>query len=162
MSPIIHLCLFGKGYLKLKVNEIVLSKKRSAIIHIASLERMKEIFNLKGLCGTEYVIDGILYTCAGKVNLVNSGKNITGFIVKERRDKWTIRLSNDKMITIGRVEYNDDDGYIYDENIRCNDYRITHYWPICMKFRMGCQSNWQFLLNHVALKKNKLVQQICS
>ena len=41
MSPIIHLCLFGKGYLKLKVNEIVLSKKRSAIIHIASLERMK-------------------------------------------------------------------------------------------------------------------------
>ena len=123
---------------------------------------MKKIFNLKGLCGSENVNGGILYTCAGKVNIIQNRKNITGFIMQESNDQWTIRLINDKIITIGRFQYKDDEGYIYEKNTRPKEYIITHYWPISMKFRMGFQSNWQFLLNRVALKKNKLVQQICS
>lgn len=169
MPMIIRLCVFGDRYSKLHPDEIIVHKKKTAVIHICSRERICNLFTQYHMCASEFIRDdGIIYTCAGKISVINrNGKHMTGFIMSERRNRWVVKLNNNKEVVLQRVR-RDADGYIYDTN-DCNHgegeyYRITQYWPICIKFILGCQNNFQLLLCRVALKDNskKIVTQLSS
>ena len=77
ISTMIHLCIFGKKYVKLHKNEMVQKGKRMALIYITSMDRVKDIFDLHGLCGVEYMSGGTVHSCAGKVSVVRRGKHRT-------------------------------------------------------------------------------------
>lgn len=162
MSPIIHKILFGEGYSNLKDNELIKKVKKSAIVHIASRDRMKQLFCMNDLCGVNFIIDEFNYNCSGKVKVVRDGRNLIGFIMKERRDKWTVKMMNGDVKVLPRVNCNDS-GYIYaNDNRRTNAWTISYYWPICMKFSFHCQHNWQFMLCRVVLRRNTIVSQLSS
>ena len=71
MNSLIHLCLFGDKYEKLMKTEVIYRTKKMCIVHIASLQRIKQLFILSGLCDVEFSIRGIRHSCGGKVNLVS-------------------------------------------------------------------------------------------
>ena len=107
--------------------------------------------------------NNILKSCAGKVSILHNCKISTGFIVKESSKFWTVKLTTNEVIVLKRLKYNDEyGGYIYDNYKHPNDWKITCYWPICMKFKMYSQHNWQFLISRIALRNNKIVVQLSS
>ena len=69
------------------------------------------------MCASEFTRDdGIIYTCAGNISVVNRvGKHMTGFIMSERRNRWVVKLDNNKEVVLRHVR-SDSDGYIYDNN----------------------------------------------
>lgn len=165
ISSMNHLCIFGKKYSKLRKREIIRKTKKMAIIHIASMDRMKDIFGICGLCGVEYSVDNTVCSCAGKVSVIQKGKHITGFIVKEDKDYCTIKLMDHSTIHLKRLSYNYDNnggGYVYNQNPHEKKLVITKYWLLCFKFTLQCQFNCQYLISRVALRNHKIVPQLSS
>ena len=51
LNYLIRLCIFGKDFCKLRSAELVYQSKRVTIIHISSIDRVKELLTVSGLCG---------------------------------------------------------------------------------------------------------------
>lgn len=163
MSPIMFHCIFGKDLCNLHTTEIIYRKKKCVVVHIASMQRIAEIFTVRGLCGVTLDMSGIKHSCAGKVNVVRNGMNVSGFVMKERRSRWSLVLANKEEVTLKRVRWDDEQAYIYDESSRnSRSLRITSYSPIRMKFVEGCQNNWQTMWCRCALRDGEIVQQLSS
>ena len=134
------------------------------IIHIASLQRIKMLFTLSGLCAVDFTIAGLRRTCCGKVNLIKDNKYETGYIIEEKGSKWKIMLSTNKYINVQKVPMvRDRDGnferYEYKHNSK-RKWTVTMYWPIKMKFLTNDVENWKFMLNHISFKDGKVVPQL--
>ena len=129
MSPIIHLCLFGKEYEKLSDDEVIYRKKHCAIVHLCSNTLMKEMFGVLGLCGVEHYDNGIVHTCAGKVYATSNGKRTSGFVMSERRNRWVVKMMNNDDVVFRKIKYNDG-VYKYDDDGGGGGGRITEYQPI--------------------------------
>ena len=91
------------------------------------------------------------------------GKPTSGFVMSERRNRWTVQLMTNDEVVFKSLQAREG---VYLYNTSGNDidsWRITCYYPICMKFMHGCKNNWQIMLCRSAFnKKNKLIQQLCS
>ena len=99
MDFLIHLSLFGRDYKKLLKREIILQKQSSAIIHISSSKRMKQLFTLSGKCAVDFSLEGLVYNCGGKVNIKRKGRNVTGFIMEDDgKEYWRVRLTSSNTI----------------------------------------------------------------
>ena len=108
---------------------------------------MIELFTLAGLCGvTFYNVLGYTFSCCGKVNCCVNGRNMIGYVISERGDKWTVKFANNKVGDISRVYYNTDVGkYRYPECVSSRRSYITQYWPI--RFLVNKNGKCRFTLN---------------
>ena len=99
ISKVVVNYLFGEGYNRYEQN-IIKTTPRTVLWHIASTKRVKEIFNIADLCGTQ-VFDKndttIRYSFCGKVILSNifNGKEIQGYVLEET-PQWKVQLTNGK------------------------------------------------------------------
>ena len=170
LNSLIQLCVFGDEYCKLTDTEVVYRSKNMLIAHVASLQRMKSLFTLSGLCAVDFFISRIRYSCCGRVNLVCNGKNEMGYIMEEKEKKWKVQLANNKVIVIQSVcSMYDNDGnfvdYVYENmngNKSAHKWTISMYWPVKMKFSAKSVENWQYMISRVAFKNGKIVPQISS
>lgn len=165
MEYLIHLCLFGHDYTKLHKKEIIHKRKGSTIVHIASLKRLKKLFTMSGKCAIDFSVNGLVYNCAGKVNIIRNGRNVTGFIIEEEgRCFWKVQLSStSEVVTVMKAKYvwNAVDGgkYVYPHSAS-HGMKVTYYWPVRMKFQHNGIDNWSFLLNRIVYnERNNIIVQ---
>ena len=78
MTLLLHLSIFGIEYANLKGNEIVETTKRGVVVHIATRERMVEIFTFNLICACNCEHKLINYTCGGKVSIKKMSGNLLG------------------------------------------------------------------------------------
>jgi hypothetical protein len=134
VNELIRLCLFGKDLGKLRVDEVVLRSKKMCLIHIASEQRMRNLFTQEGLCASSFMITGFRHTCSGKVNTMKDGKNCIGYIVDESANGnvWRVQLVTNKMCSLTKPPFESNVGkYQYsDPNEAQGRVLITEYWPI--------------------------------
>ena len=157
--------LFGVTYGKMKHDEVVHKTKRVTVLHIASRDRMIQLFSIAGLCGvTYYKVYGHCHSCCGKVNCFHRGRHIIGYIPSESRNKWNVHLVNNKVIELGKVHCNrNGSGYKYpDLNLRNRPgYLVTQYWPV--RFLVHSNGDCKFTLNRVTFDQStKIVPQLRS
>ena len=126
-------------YNRLEQNEIK-TTSNTVLWHIASTERVKEVFNMVGLYGAQ-VFDKnnklIQYSFCGKVIILKviTGREMRGYILEEA-PRWKAQHTTNPVIYIMPSTYNNDtdmwmfeDSYVY---INCVAYRIEVYIPICI------------------------------
>ena len=114
---------------------------------------MTEIFSVNGLVAPIHKRNGILYTCAAKVCLMDSlGRSIIGYVVDEDEDDILVLMENDRHVKVSRPIFDvrhgcysfgashDDDG----------EYSIGQYWPI--RFKVNTSGATCFTLNRVVMK----------
>ena len=146
---------------------MVQKSKNVSILHIASMKRMKTLFTLSDLCAVDFSIGEIRHACCGKVSVVCNGKREIGYIMDEKGDKWKILLRTNRVICIPKVKMlHDDDGnfvsYIYNDISSQKKWNTTMYWPIRMKFSVNAVQKWQYMINHITLKKGTVLIQLSS
>ena len=107
MEYLIHLCLFGHDYNKLYKKEVIRKNKGSAMIHISSFKRMKQLFTMSGKCAVNFGMNGMIYNCCGRVNIIKRGRNVTGFIMEEDgKLNWKVKLtSTNEIISVRKATY---------------------------------------------------------
>ena len=154
LNKLLKAVLFGIGFEKIHNNyELVYKTKKEVVIHIASMQRMRDIFSLNGLEPCHQERRGMMYACSAKVSLLNrSGQSIIDYVTKEDNDNLFVLLDNGKNVCIRcpqfdkKVDYN-----VYDVHGSESGYSISQYWPIRFKFNASGAS--YFTLNRVVRRK---------
>ena len=150
MSLLLRRTLFGLKNDRLLKGEMVYQSKKVVIIHFSSLERLKEIFTVAGLCGMEFLN---VATChrhfaCGKVSVKRNGRNMVGYVLEESRRLWTVLLWNNEKVKLRRPMYRDG-VYLYANCGRDDRLVITYFWPV--RFMIRCSGECKFTLNRVAI-----------
>ena len=137
ISKIVVNYLFGEGYNRYERN-IIKSTTRTVLWHVASTERVKEIFNIADLCGVQ-VFDRneptIRYSFCGKVILSNiyNDQEIRGYVLEET-PQWRVQLTNGRMIYITPPVYDHNiNNWVFQEpcvSIGRVPFRMLEYAPI--------------------------------
>ena len=87
-SHLINISIFGIGYGNLRKYELVWKTNKRVLIHLASLERIESLLTLNDLCASNVSVDGLGYSCCGKVNIRNGGRSMIGYVVNETDDVY--------------------------------------------------------------------------
>ena len=74
LNYLIGLCIFGKDFNKIKKSELVYQSKRVTIIHISSIDRVRELLTVSGLCGVSFDEQNHTFSACAKVTLQINGK----------------------------------------------------------------------------------------
>lgn len=136
VNVLLRYALFGKDDIKLGPGEVIYRSKKVTIIHFASLQRLKDVFTLAGLCGVEFhnVLNGNHHACCGKVSTMLRGRSMVGYIIGEgRAGKWVVQMGNNEKVKLQRLIYNHVSAeYIYPNisSVGGEIRSITHYWPV--------------------------------
>ena len=143
--------------------EVVYRSKKLAVMHIASMKRMQELFSLCGLCGAQFFkVNGWSYVCSGKVDIVQNGQYLLGYIMEEIGDRWRVRLEDNTDVQVRRVYYHTKrNGYTYPlgQNSRRNI--ISQYWPI--RIMVSITGDCRITLNRLTFNdKMEVVHQLSS
>jgi hypothetical protein len=157
MNKLLNNVLFGYGYAKLYDHKIVHKTKKQIVIHIASRQRMTELFSLNGLVACSQARHGMMFTCCGKVGLVNlAGQSIIGYIMQENNNSLSVLLENNAVVSVDRPIYDSSlSSYVYNID-GTGEYSVSQYWPI--RFRLNHSGKTFFTLNRVVLRKEKIVK----
>lgn len=86
------LTLFGNTNAKINVEEIVEKTKNGTVVHVASWERMTELFTLNSLCACDCDLNEINYTCGSKVAITKNGRESIGYAMKEEGNNWIVAV----------------------------------------------------------------------
>ena len=77
------------------------------VLHFTSLDRIRELFTIAGLCGiTFFKVNGNFFGCCRKVNTFMNGMNMIGYVIAKKCDKWMVHLVSDEVIEVGNIHYN--------------------------------------------------------
>ena len=99
--------------------------------------------------------NGVLYTCAAKICLIDSvGRIMMGYVIDEDDIDLIVMLEDDTFITIVWPTFDINRGSYIFYYIRDGEYSIRQYWPI--RFKMHVSGSTCFTLNRVVMKDNKL------
>eukprot|EP00957_Ditylum_brightwellii_P167028 12715658-Ditylum_brightwellii.AAC.1 len=120
---------------KMKEYKIVYTKKREDVIHLALRQRMMELFSVNGLEAPHRKRNVMIFTCCGKVSLVNNfGQHIIGYVMSEDNHSFVVLLENDILINVEHPTFDSELGcYEYNNQQRSRDYTTSQYWPIFFK-----------------------------
>ena len=137
-SLLLELTIFGQKFQQMKASKTIKKTKKLILFHVASQQRMKDIFVQEENCATEFEVEqdnGLKYiqTCCGKVNVSYNGKNILGYILEEKNQKWKILLATNKVIFLDCLSFDRiKQEYVYQHCPSKHKPSITEYWPICL------------------------------
>ena len=156
----------------LKPYEITHRTKKVMILHIASLQRMSELFTYGGLNGCVHEKDNDdneyrKYVCCGKIGLEDrEGRNLVGYVLEENEENELVVYVEDSTttITIKRPEYVAEVGrYHLCQVSECSNVQMTEYWPIRLRINTN-SGQCSFTLNQVSIveepNKSKYVQTL--
>ena len=140
VSPLMVTTLFGKRWNKFEVGEVKKRGKKTVMVHIASRKRIAEVFTLSERCATEFICDGGVKTCCGKVNVQrvvgNRRRNQLGYILEDLGEEWKVKLENGAVTNLRKPLWNDNDGYRYN-HLKNDCTYISQYWPVRLKINLN-------------------------
>ena len=74
LNHLIRVCIFGEYFCKVRSAELVYKSKRVTIIHISSIDRVKELFTISGLCGVVFDEHDYKFSASAKVAVQSNKK----------------------------------------------------------------------------------------
>ena len=135
LTHLLNVTMFGTNYCFLNDHEIVHRSKGTIIAHIASKDRMVELFTFNEVCPFEFGNSSGLNTCSAKISVLdtNSLQEGIGYVLEEDRvaNSFTVLLECGKKFDINIPFYDSDLG---SWQLTGNDeYKMLQYWPIRIK-----------------------------
>ena len=161
INLLVRLSLFGDNFDGLKKWEIVKTTKRVAVIHIASYNRMCQVFGIAGMSAVKFPKGNLMYTCAGKVSLYSkrSSRTMIGYVIGETKVKLTVRCSNEQDIVMKKPRL-ENGVYVFDGcSNKEKDVFIVEYWPI--RFKVSVSGATSFMMNRLVLDKDCNIVSNC-
>ena len=142
ISKLLTFTLFGSSFSKLCESLIIYRSNTNAIIHIASMNEMKDIFTFAGESSVYFHNHetDFIHSCCGKVRLQVDNKYVVGYILDtdENNGTWKVKLIDSKEIIINKVLYDDSSNkYIYLNKSNAEGYKLVHYEPIRLNISVG-------------------------
>ena len=147
--------LFGRDYKALLPSELIKATPKTALIHIYSAIRMKELFSLSGLSFGEAIMKQYKYSFCGKIILKdkNTDHFVTAYIIDESVNTILMISRGGKHIELRKPWYNDSNHKslygLHSEYTRYNldimenmYYDIIEYYPIRIYLNQGKKSNF--------------------
>ena len=99
LNYLICVRIFGKDFCKLKSAELVYQSKRVTIIHISSIERVRELFTVSGLCGVVFDEQNHKFSACAKVAVQSNGKEMMGYVLScSTRNIMTVHMAYNSII----------------------------------------------------------------
>ena len=143
LNPLLKLTFFGKNNSNFYKDEIVYKTGSVQVIHIASQQRMIDLFKINGVCAFVFLnSDGIKISCGGKVVVKHRTSNLEGigYVISEDRlnEKIIIKLETGGTIEMKKPWYEEDGDGAKSYHWVLNDvahieYELIQYWPIRLK-----------------------------
>jgi hypothetical protein len=163
LNRLMRLCLFGRDESYLRVYEVIKKTKSTLLVHIASETRMKGLFTLSGLCGSEFNLNSRRHTCCGKVSTIRDGRHCIGYVLDESEDGdlLSVKLSTNEVIELPKPQFNEECGvYVYPSNDIGSSRTIEKYWPI--RILIHETGRGKFTLNRVAYNNHNRIIDVHS
>ena len=93
---------------------------------------MTELFSVNGLEACSQTRHGMIFTCCGKVSLVNEvGQSIIRYIMQEDTNSFEVLLKNKSVVSVVWLMFNSKLGsYVYNVDVM-GEYKLIQYWHIC-------------------------------
>ena len=147
--------LFSKDYSLLKQTEVVEEAENQAIIHIASYNRLVDIFTRGGKSCIFHFKNPDDYeqvwACSSKVWLKKNGFECVGYVLSEDNDEIIVMLveHNFEKIKLTRPCYNVNKGryFVSESHSKCNQYEFVDYWPV--RFKIQSKGRLYFTCNRI-------------
>ena len=100
LSYLVRIAIFGKYFERLKKNEIIYQTSLVTVIHIASLERMKQLFCLCGLSSVLFQNETktCKYSTCAKLHVEIDGQEMNGYAIQGNQRDLTVQLENNQII----------------------------------------------------------------
>ena len=141
LNHLLKLTFFGHKNSKLNLNETVYKTSNCCVVHIASYERMIQLFTINEVCAFVYVGEDAKYTCGGKVVLKHrvTNKQSIGYVMSEdnRTNKMSVQLESGLTVSLKKPTFGEQEdgtwGFGWDDINDDEQYNIMQYWPIRFK-----------------------------
>ena len=160
INHLLKIIYFGSQFCLVKAEEIVHRTSKVCVIYIHSKERMIELFEKRGRCAFEAILDDEKKIgCSGRavVRSIETGLERIGYVMEEEGDRFCIQLEgDDDRITIVKPSFDNNIGrWIF---VDSGEYEWIEYDPIRIKVHES--GNIHLLFHHVMYnEKNELVEQ---
>ena len=161
LNYLIRFCIFGKDFCKLKSAELVYQSKRVTIIHISSIERVRELFTVSGLCGVVFDEQNHKFSACAKVAVQSNGKEMAGYVLScSTKNKMKVHMVDNSIIECDCPKWNDaDHNYDYVQSV--DAHYIKEFVPI--RFAIMTSGEVKITLNRFTVDHDgELFQHRCS
>lgn len=98
MNYLIHECIFGKDFSKIKMSELVYQSKRATLIHTSSINRARQSFCIDGLSGVTFAENSLKFSASPKSIVESYGKEISLHFISHTANKLEIHTTNNDTI----------------------------------------------------------------
>ena len=128
--------IFGVDGSCFRGDEIVEKTLNIIVAHIASLNRMIDIFIMNSLCACKCEWKRMSYSYGSKVSLERNGRESLGYAMEKEGDNWSVTVRAEKeRIRVTKVTYDRFTvKYVFPCDPSC-EYKVKQYWPIWMFIR---------------------------
>ena len=161
LNYLISLCIFGKEFCKLRIAELVYQSKRVTIIDISSIDRVRELLTVSGLCGVVFDEQNHKFSACAKVAVQSNGKEMVGYVLScSTKNKMKVHMVDNSIIECDCPKWNDaDHNYDYVQSV--DAHYINEFVPI--RFAIMTSGEVKITLNRFTVDHGgELFQHRCS
>ena len=102
----ISLCIFGKDFCKLKMDELVYQSKKWTIIHVSSIARAKELLTIDGLSAVSFEEHNLKYSASAKVHVDFKGQEMAGYVLASSEEGLKVQLTDNHIVRVSTPQWN--------------------------------------------------------
>ena len=148
--------LFGMDFQKFMPHEVMYRddrNRRTSLFHVASQQRMDELFTVEGWSAVTFEGEVGIKTCAGRVNVVRrvpDGRqfNQEGYIRECLEDSVLVKLADEEEVWLEKPKWDEDNGYVYAEVTE--SLSINYYDPI--RIIINVDGSIQMILSRITFQ----------
>ena len=130
LNYFISLCIFGKDFCKLKMDELVYQSKKWTIIHISSIARAKELLTIDGLSAVSFEEHNLKYSASAKVHVDFNRQEMAGYVLASSEEGLKVQLTDNRIVRLSNPQWNEVNvTYDFYEPVNCA--RVKQFVPIC-------------------------------
>ena len=154
LSYLVRIAIFGKYFERLKKNEIIYQTSLVTVIHIVSLERMKQLFCLGGLSSVLFQNETktCKYSTCAKLHVEIDGQEMNGYAIQGNQRDLTVQLENNQIIQVRCPKWDQAD-LEYQYSPSPTNFAITSYEPNMFSVSSST-GQFKYLINRFATDNN--------
>ena len=100
------------------------------IIHISSIDRVKKLLTISGLCRVEFDNQNYKCSASAKVDVQSDGKEMAGYVLAYSTNNMKVHMVDNSIIVCDILKWAKE-GHIYDYLESVEAHYIKEFVPIC-------------------------------
>lgn len=98
LNYFISLCISGKYFCKLRSSELVYQSNRETISHILSIDRIKKLITISGICGVSFKEHSFKFSASTKVHAQSIRQEMIGFVLGCNRNTIKVHITHNNIM----------------------------------------------------------------